>query len=63
VKQMARLGSANGSARLTEQQVRRIRRDRRKQGEIARCYKVSREAINAILCRRNWAWLTARGVM
>jgi hypothetical protein len=53
-------GSANGSARLDEEQVRAIRR-RHADGEgykrLGAAYGVSWGTIRSIIKRRNWAWL------
>lgn len=47
-------GERNGGAKLTEQQVRLIRRDLRSISEIARDYDVSWTAINNIRARKTW---------
>lgn len=50
-----RRGEQIKSAKLTEEQVRAIRRDRRTQVEIANEYGVSRRLIGAIKGRQRWA--------
>lgn len=44
--------------RLTEDQVRQIRSDHRKNSVIAAAYKVSRPTVSLIKRRRIWKWVT-----
>ncbi len=51
------IGTRNGSAKLSPDQVRAIRADRRPERAIAMDYPVSRATINEIKARKIWAWL------
>ena len=53
----APLGSRHGKAKLTEQQVLKIRIDDRQRRIIANEYKVSEAAITHIKQRTTWSWL------
>lgn len=52
-----RRGSRNWNVKLTEEQVRAIRADRRTIGDIARSYGVVYATIKDILIGENWGWL------
>lgn len=50
-------GEASPSAKLTEEQVREIRRSSDTYAELAARFGVAEPTINSIRSRQNWAWL------
>lgn len=53
----APIGSRHGQAKLTEEQVIAIRKDKRQRKVIAKEYKVSPTAITHIRQKNTWQWL------
>lgn len=54
------IGENHPMAKLTEDEVIKIYKDKRTQPEIAIEYGVTRSAINGIKNHRNWRWLTCQ---
>ena len=50
-------GQASGMAKLTEDQVRAIRTDRRTLTEVAKDYGICFQTVSLIRLRKNWGWL------
>lgn len=50
-------GTANGSNKLSVEQVRAIRADQRTSREIAREYGISQPTVAAIKCGKIWGWV------
>jgi hypothetical protein len=53
----APIGSRHGQAKLTENQVLEIRRDKRKRKEIAAAYGISPTSVTYIKQGATWGWL------
>jgi hypothetical protein len=51
------MGSRHGQAKLTENQVLEIRRDKRKRKEIAAAYGISPTSVTHIKQGTTWGWL------
>lgn len=50
-------GEANGSAKLSNSDVKKIRRDRSLQRDIAKNYGISQSLVSMIKRKERWAWL------